>query len=321
MKKNGFTLIELLAVIVLLGILSVIVVPVISKSIDDSKKEAFISSVNGIYDAVNHELVLSKIPLSSEYEFSGKTLTKLSENGDLLETPEIIKINGKIESGEGSVLTNENGDILVTVTNGEWCAFNMWNDSSIEVREGNCNFLTDNSWAKSSCLVFEDELGKITDYDISCGPSVVIPMHIDRYSVKYLDDNSFVSGYYNPSSVTKNAKNIEFASVDLLVVGVTYPISSVDFSDSIYLEEIGLEAFAGNNISSLNLSGLKNLKTIGYSAFADNNINYLDFTNCVNLKFIEDFAFANNPVIMDNITGLSNDVIVGEGNFEGIIQK
>ncbi len=50
-KKNGFTLIELLAVIVILGIIMVIAVPAVTKYIDKSKKDSFVSTAKMYIDA------------------------------------------------------------------------------------------------------------------------------------------------------------------------------------------------------------------------------------------------------------------------------
>lgn len=50
--KKGFTLIELLAVIVILAIIAVIAVPIVIKIIDDSKKNASLSSAEMYMDAV-----------------------------------------------------------------------------------------------------------------------------------------------------------------------------------------------------------------------------------------------------------------------------
>jgi len=41
MKKKGFTLIELLAVIVILGLISVITVPIVMNEINKSRKESY----------------------------------------------------------------------------------------------------------------------------------------------------------------------------------------------------------------------------------------------------------------------------------------
>lgn len=54
MKKNGFTLIEVLGVIILLGVLSVIVVPVVRDSIKQSKRKAYDKQVNTILTAAKN---------------------------------------------------------------------------------------------------------------------------------------------------------------------------------------------------------------------------------------------------------------------------
>ena len=53
MKEKGFTLVELLAVIVILSVISLIAVPMILNVIEESKKGAIRSSVNGIVEAAN----------------------------------------------------------------------------------------------------------------------------------------------------------------------------------------------------------------------------------------------------------------------------
>lgn len=50
-NQKGFTLIELLAVIVILGIISVIAVPLIGNIINNSKKDADVATARQIYDA------------------------------------------------------------------------------------------------------------------------------------------------------------------------------------------------------------------------------------------------------------------------------
>ena len=54
--KKGFTLIELLAVIVILAIIALIAIPVIMNIIDDSKRNAAITSANGYVRAVNYKI-------------------------------------------------------------------------------------------------------------------------------------------------------------------------------------------------------------------------------------------------------------------------
>ena len=53
-KKNGFTLIELLAVIIILGVLMVIAVPAVTKYINDSRKNGYVSTAKNIAGGVRN---------------------------------------------------------------------------------------------------------------------------------------------------------------------------------------------------------------------------------------------------------------------------
>ena len=55
MKKKGFTLVELLAVITLLGLLGLIIVPIVTNTIEKQRKGAFEASVNGILDLAKNK--------------------------------------------------------------------------------------------------------------------------------------------------------------------------------------------------------------------------------------------------------------------------
>lgn len=50
-KRRGFTLIELLAVIIILGVLMIIAIPSVTEYIQSSRKNAYITTVNGYVDA------------------------------------------------------------------------------------------------------------------------------------------------------------------------------------------------------------------------------------------------------------------------------
>src|SRR5574344_2057842 len=50
-KKKGFTLVEILAVVIILGIISVIVYPVLNKVLKDNRKRAFEASLNAVVRA------------------------------------------------------------------------------------------------------------------------------------------------------------------------------------------------------------------------------------------------------------------------------
>ena len=59
-NKKGFTLIELLAVLIILAIVTLIVIPTVSKSIEESKKASTIESGNNLINAVEMYMVSSK---------------------------------------------------------------------------------------------------------------------------------------------------------------------------------------------------------------------------------------------------------------------
>lgn len=56
MNKKGFTLIELLAVIVIIAVIGLIAIPSISKTIDNSRKKAYIEIANAYVDAVRNKI-------------------------------------------------------------------------------------------------------------------------------------------------------------------------------------------------------------------------------------------------------------------------
>ena len=59
MKKRGFTLIEALAVIVILALITVIAIPTITRLVDNTKKESFVTSVHNLmesFESLNKEL-------------------------------------------------------------------------------------------------------------------------------------------------------------------------------------------------------------------------------------------------------------------------
>ena len=53
-KEKGFTLIELLAVVIILGVLMIIAIPSVSKYINDSKKNGYVSTAKGITNGVRN---------------------------------------------------------------------------------------------------------------------------------------------------------------------------------------------------------------------------------------------------------------------------
>lgn len=125
-KRNGFSLVELLAVIILLGIISLIIVPSALKTLENSKKDAFENSVIG--------LITSATNYMGESDFAewpgGLTISYIKTN-NLFE----VKNINNFTSG---TLYNSNGTITAeNVTDGNYCANGKKN--SLTITKGNCS--------------------------------------------------------------------------------------------------------------------------------------------------------------------------------------
>ncbi len=95
--KKGFTLVELLAIIAILAVVALIVTPIVTKVIDDSRKQTAIQSVKGYAEAANNAVILptldSHITVSEEshvYETGDEELSKIKIGGA---TPSYVYLN------------------------------------------------------------------------------------------------------------------------------------------------------------------------------------------------------------------------------------
>ena len=141
-NKKAFTLIELLAVIVILGILMIVVVPAVTKYIEDSKKEAFIKEVNSLVDAVRYGIT------SGDPKYSmGNEITKTYTLQDI-----------KLEKGKNTI---KNGIVVVNTK-----------DNTYEVK------VTDE---ENNYCIARTEISKLTkDNIVSCDSLNEIEYHISK---------------------------------------------------------------------------------------------------------------------------------------------
>lgn len=107
MKRKGFTLIELLAVIVILGLLSVIIAPVITGILTKSEDDAYNKQVDNLIKAAN-TWGLKNI---EELPTSGKKIIQLDTlvNDGIVEDDEIINPRTK-EKMEGCISVSYSSD-------------------------------------------------------------------------------------------------------------------------------------------------------------------------------------------------------------------
>ena len=205
MKNNkGFTLIELIAVIVLVGLIALVITPKITKVLKTQKMNIFKESVEGIVksvkeDAVNNAGFNSTTTSNYRayiYDGTGLYLTVAGNKA----SDEDIKISGKIDKGQGTVVVTKDSEIVLAIYNDKFCAKKNADDTSITVEEysGTCVNDEIDIPEATSCFVYEtnpDNTLTITGYDYnnaSCSKDLVIPNRINGKIVSKLADLAFV---------------------------------------------------------------------------------------------------------------------------------
>lgn len=110
-NKKGFTLVEVLAVIVVLGLISVIIVPKVINTVNDSKKESYKASVNNLVNSLNSISIDKKANLISfegcsiDFDNDVNTCTDLDFSGELPTSGSITvdkdgNVNGSVGYGD-----------------------------------------------------------------------------------------------------------------------------------------------------------------------------------------------------------------------------
>ena len=166
MKEKGFTLIELLAVIVILSVITLITIPMITNVIEESKKKALASSVQGLVESAN----LYAIENDGVYEFlfdkEHKGSTKKGESLDY---------RGNID-GEGKLYLDKEGNVSVCISNDTYYAYKNYNSEIIvgNKKTGNCIIgfdaltnkyvaMLDNGTGNVSNVYSKDEVNNLVD--------------------------------------------------------------------------------------------------------------------------------------------------------------
>ena len=168
--KKGFTLIELLAVIVILSVVTLITIPMITNVIEESKKKALASSVEGLVESAN----LYAIENDGVYEFlfdkEHKGSTKKGESLDY---------RGTID-GEGKLYLDKEGNVSVCISNDNYYVYKNYNSGVIvgDKKTGNCIIgfdaltnkyvaMLDNGTGNVSNVYSKDEVNNLVDAKVT----------------------------------------------------------------------------------------------------------------------------------------------------------
>ncbi len=164
--KKGFTLIELLAVIVILSVITLITVPMITNVIEESKKKALASSIQGLVESAN----LYAIENDGVYEFLFD-----KEHQGSTKKGESLDYRGTID-GEGKLYLDKEGNTSICISNDKYYAYKNYNSGIIvgDKKTGNCIIgfdaltnkyvaMLDNGTGNVSNVYSKDEVNNLVD--------------------------------------------------------------------------------------------------------------------------------------------------------------
>ena len=126
MNKNGFTLIELLAVVVILGIMSLIAVPNVISIIDNNKKDIILSDARKLISQAKYQVNVNKeIRETLNYTFY---FNVLNANNDIKKDP------------DGGNYTNESYVKYTVDNNGiaNYCVYLIGSKRSVKDTSNSC---------------------------------------------------------------------------------------------------------------------------------------------------------------------------------------
>lgn len=285
--KKGFTIIELLAVIIILAILALIVSPIITNVIIDSKAEAAKISITNVVSYLKDKCTLIEDQnLDITYNFESNSVEPY------------IQLRGSLPNGSVTIKNKCNMEIKLYKNN--TCAYKSLADRNIIYAtfiDGECSDLDniyfninktcalnatninntcvcdngyygDGNTSCLSCYTYEkknwESFYRITNYNEGCASSVEVPntyiIDDKEYDVKRIEKSAFYNK--NIDSIKLNS-NLIFIDMYALrgnnLKTITIPSS---------VQEIVLDAFRNNKLESVIFEGIPN--KIGNSIFAEN---------------------------------------------------
>ncbi len=198
--KKGFTLVELLAVIVILGVLSVLIVPKITETLNDSEEKINLTSAQNLIKAAeykyrNDDIMGINENLEIDYT-TGQNIDKLEFNG---ETPE-----------KGQVKISSEGNISMAVKIRDKCYIKEFTSKDItnqEYNEETCiaqSFFAADSWS----LIKANLTANRNAYNIGDTKEVVIDNV--SYTVRLANTSSCPNNWPEAASQTTCGVVIEF---------------------------------------------------------------------------------------------------------------
>ena len=135
MNKKAFTLVELLAVITILGLLAVIIIPKVTKTINDSEQKTNMASARNLVQAATYKTTNNEITGTIENKKINYTT---GENVNYLDYTGTKPTNGQVH-------IKSNGQIAMAVKFGDNCYLKAYNSDDITTIPYNENTCGENS--------------------------------------------------------------------------------------------------------------------------------------------------------------------------------
>lgn len=296
LSRKGFTLIELLAVILILGVISLIAIPTIGKIIDDAKAQSYIRSAEGLLQSVDNESNISILKgenVIKAYNFKNNKLL----NGNL-------NLNGALPD-KGKVRVSDDGKIAFAVVYDNYClvkAFEKENIQSAKLDENGCNLPGNNSVIKN-----------YTYYDSDTASYISLDQAY--YGLKYRDKIISISYIYS-DTIPENALEWWDVSSNQDNSIKSYILPNGEYYDVYVISKNNITySLTGNLNYRLMFVHFTSLQTINFNNFDTSSIFNFDkmFKNCANLTSLELTSFETpNSISMaymfdgaENLTSLN----------------
>ena len=310
MKKKGFTLIELLAVIVILSVITLITIPMVTNVIEESKKKALVSSVQGILDSTDYFTMSHE---TGVYEF----LFDKEHQGSTIKG-EKLEYKGNID-GEGKLYLDKEGNTSICISNDKYYVYKNYNSGIIvgERKAGNCIIgfdaltnkyvaMLDNGTGNVSNVYSKDEINNLIDNlantyatkeelnnnmnnlssMITANQSSINNLS-DKLNIRYRKDTDYIQIYngsdwidYKKAGLSRTYLYINGDTKDSLTGGYTasgWNIGSVAATDPTFASDnVVLDTNGGPYVKSLataNMIDLTNISSIHFNIYTTKGSN------------------------------------------------
>ena len=310
MKNKGFTLIELMAVMLILGVISLIAIPVLLRVKDNYEIGTFRESAKSVITAAQNYYADNGY---EDFPSEGLAIT----NPDLK-----VKNRNRYISGIVTYNSVTGKFELLFLSDGKYCASGTYD--TIDVVLGQCT-------PNDSCFVFDELSGTIEKYNFDkteCPVFVQVPLKINNVTVEKIGDGAFVptgdyycytddplAGSVQPNGYVKEAtekcllKDIYDGNM------VSTPLKAITLPNTI--REIGDLAFAGSGLTTMSLGALTELTKINAGVFmGTTKLETIILPNNSNILEIDDYAFFASKIQTIDFKHKKQITSIGISSFE-----